>query len=217
MTRLLLLVAVLFISEYTFAQVRATTESGNKVLLFDNGTWKYEEKSIAPVEETKAVVAAPIVFTAVDSTREITTSYTELFYLTSPRLERFFGEEKGKIRCRLSCSNTKGVVSINYLWEIPVGDGTRYFGWLKSGSKLIFHLQDGQKVELFVADDSGIKANEKYNYSSISGSTKALSQTQLAALMLNAALKLEVEWKKKNEEYNLDFSNYFQENLPKVF
>lgn len=218
MLRLTLLVAVLAFSQISFAQVRATTESGNKVLLFDNGTWKYEEKAVATI--TEEVVAPLVVETAavaIDTTREITTSFTEFFYMPSQRLVRYFGEQKGRIRCRLSCENSKGVLKVNYMWEIPVGNGIRYFGYLKAGSKLTFYLQNGEKVELVVGDDSDVKARSKYNITAISGTTTALSQEQIAALIASPVRKLEVDWKKKPEVYELEFSRYFMEYLPEVF
>lgn len=221
MLRFILLVAVLTFSQLTFAQVRATTESGNKVLLFDDGTWKYEEKTVNA--QAKEVVAKPVVATPavaaieVDATREITTKSAEFFYMPSKRLARYFGEEKGKMRCKLGCENTKGVIKVNYMWEIPVGDGNRYFGAFKTGSKLTFHLQNGEKVELLVGEDSEINTRAEYNFTAISGTTQPLSQTQIVALLASPVRKLEVGWKKKPEEYELPFSRYFIENLPTVF
>lgn len=221
MLRYILLVAVLAISQISFAQVRATTESGNKVLLFDNGTWKYEEKTVATANEelAVAVVAAPALITTVevDATREITTPFTEFFYMPSKRLERYFGEVKGRIRCKLACENIKGVVKVNYMWEMAVGDGNRYFGSFKAGSKLTFYLQNGEKVELAVGEDSKRKSHESYNFTAISGTTQPLSEAQMSALLASPVRKLEVEWKKKPEVYDMDYSSYFIENLPEVF
>ena len=78
------LVAIVFILALTnlsFAQIRATTESGNNVLLFDNGTWQYEEKSMNASAEV--VTAATIV---IDSSRTFKTEPKDLFYLPSQRL-----------------------------------------------------------------------------------------------------------------------------------
>lgn len=221
MLRYILLVAVFAFSQISFAQVRATTESGNKVLLFDNGTWKYEEKTVATANEQVAVaiVAAPALVTAVevDATREVTTQLAKVFYTPSQRLARYFGEVKGQVRCKLGCENSKGVIKVNYMWEMAVGDGNRYFGYFKAGSKLIFHLQNGENVELAVGDDSTSKSRESHNFTAISGATQPLSKAQMAALLASPVRKLEVEWKKKAEVYELDYSRYFIENLPEVF
>lgn len=220
-THLLVLFILLSISHFSNAQIRATTESGNKVLLFDDGTWKYEEKSISaePAAKVVAVPAAEKVVNEVkvDKSRNIKTEATTMFYTQSPRLVRYFGEEKGRIRCKLSCSNEMGEIRIHYHWDIQVGDGQRYFGFMKSGTGLIFHMLDGQKIELLVGEDSEVEASEKYNKSSISGVTQVLSDAQLKALISQPVDKLEVEWKKKPESYDLENPNYLMETLPTVF
>lgn len=220
MLRFVLIFALVVLSQLSFAQVRATTESGNKVLLFDNGTWKYEEKSVSSTSEKTIVdpIVSPVVVPEVeiDTNREIIQPFTEFFYIPSARLVHFFGDEQGRIRCKLSCENKKGEVKINYMWEMPVGDGGRYFGYFKAGSKLTFHLQNGEEIELVAGEDSKIKARAEYNFTAITGFTQTLSQTQIAALLASPIRRLVVEWKKKPEVYELDYSRYFIENLPKI-
>ncbi|MCY1723313.1 hypothetical protein OU798_23385 [Prolixibacteraceae bacterium Z1-6] len=218
MRRLFVLVSLIFFTQLSFAQVRATTETGNKVILFDNGTWKYEEKTVTQETPALTVVTIPSVpSVAVDSTREIETKPVSYLRLPSPILERYFGEEKGRIHCRLSCSNHLGDIQVNYSWEMPVGDGQRYFGSFKAGSKLTVHLLDGKKVELFAGEDSNVDARPKYNFTAIAGTTQPLSTAQIDALIVQPFRKLEVEWKKKTEVYEIEASDYFMENLPLVF
>jgi hypothetical protein len=219
MFRLSSIIVLLFFTQLCFAQVRATTESGNRVLLFEDGTWKYEEKTVAPVakETVAAVVPVGLPTVAIDSTKEFETETTELFYLPSPRLVKYFGEERGQIRCKISCSNNNGEIRIHYKWEVPVGDGIRYFGYLKAGTKLTVHMQDGQKIELLVGEDSNIKTMERYNFTAIHGATKALTNEQLVALTSQPFRKIEVDWKKKPEDYEIELSKYFMETLPTVY
>lgn len=215
MLRLTSLLVILLFTQLCFAQVRATTERGNKVLLFEDGTWKYEEKMVA--KETVAAVPVVVSSIAIDSNKEFETETTDLFNLPSPRLVKYFGEQKGLIRCKLSCSNHNGKVRIHYIWEVPVGDGVRYFGDLKAGTKLTFHMQDDQKIELLVGEDSSIKSMERYNFTSFQGSTEALTNEQLVALTSQPFRKIEVDWKKKPEEYEIELSRYFIETLPLVY
>lgn len=224
MLRLSSLLTMLLLTQLCFAQVRATTESGNKVLLFDDGTWKYEEKKVTSdnkettVEKEVALVAPIVLATiAIDSTKEFETETTELFNIPSTRLAKYFGEEKGKIRCKLSCSNNKGEIRIHYIWEVPVGDGVRYFGSCRAGTKMTFYMKDGQKIDLFVGEDSNIKAMEKYNFTAIYGATKALTNEELVALTSQPFRKIEVDWKKKPEDYEIELSKYFMETLPTVY
>ncbi|WP_346863566.1 hypothetical protein [uncultured Draconibacterium sp.] len=222
MLRFIVLIVLAGFTQIAYAQVRATTESGNKVILYDNGTWKYEEKTITQDSQTEkkvAVITTPVEVETIkiDSSRQYETESTEILYETSKTLERYFGEEKGRIRGRMSCVNTLGDIQIRYVWEIPVGDGQRYVGQFKAGSKITVHLMNGDKVELQVGEDSKLEPRPKYNFTAISGLTKALTNEQLVALTGQPFRQLEVEWKKKTDVFEVDPSIYFIENLPRVF
>ena len=148
----LLIVFILTFTNFSYAQVRATTESGNRVLLFDNGTWKYDEHPVQAATDTALTTeAGAVVVVEVDTTKIVETESNEFFYLPSPRLVRYFGESGGKIRCRLSFSNNLGLVKIHFLWEFPIKDCERYFGWFKEGSKVIFTMYDNQTVEVVMS------------------------------------------------------------------
>lgn len=211
------IVFILVFTNLTFAQVRATTESGNKVLLFDNGTWQYEEKSVDG-EENVAVTASAIgvAAIAVDSTREIATEPKDLFYLPSPRLVKYFGEQGGHIRCKVSCSNNLGDVKLQFAWEFPVSDGSRYFGWFKEGSIVTLTMDNEEKVELVMGDENKVKSYEKNNYSMISNISKPLTNKQIAELCAQPIRKVEVGWKKKVEEYDVGISRFVMDTLPTV-
>ena len=211
------IVFILVATMHSTAQVRATTESGNKVLLFDNGTWQYEEKSVNTGQEsgpTAGVVALSVV--EIDSTRIIETKPDDIFYLPSPRLERYFGESGANIRCKIGCSNNLGTIKLHFIWEFPVSDANRYFGWFEE-SQVIFTLDDGQKIELVTGDKSDLKRFESSNYSTISNASLPLTPTQIAALSAHPLRKLEVGWKKKSEDYDIDQSRLLMDTLPSVF
>jgi len=215
---LFVIVFILAFTKLSFAQVRATTESGNKVLLFDNGTWQYEEKLVN--KEEKSALSAGIVAVAtleVDSSKIFATEPKDLFYLPSPRLVRYFGESGGHIRCKLSCSSSLGIVKVHLMWEFPVSDGERYFGRFKEGSKVALKMDDGQMVELVMGDESSLKRLEKKNYSVISNASQPLTKTQIAVLCVQPFRKMEVGWKKKPEEYDIELSRFLMDTLPTVF
>ena len=208
-----LLLFILVFINHSFAQIHATTESGNKVLLFDNGTWKYDEKTNI-IEEVS--IATPLSM-AIDSSREISTDPKDLFYQPSPRLVKYFGESGGNIRCKLSCSNNLGEVKIHFVWEFPVSDGHRYFGWFRKGSKVTFTMEGGEKVALLMAGESTIKRYEKNNYSAYFNTSEPLTKAQIAVLSTQSLDEMEVEWKKKSESYDLDDSQFLINTLPAVF
>lgn len=212
---LFLIVFILSFTKLTYGQVRATTESGNKVLLFDNGTWKYEEKFVN-TSEISALPAEAITTIEVDSSKIFATDPRDLFYLPSPRLVRFFGEAGGHIRCKLSCSNSLGVVKVHFIWEIPVSDGYRYFGSFKEGSNVTLEMEDGQKVELVMGDENNLRRLDNKNYSVISNASQPLTKTQIAALCSQPFRKMEVGWKKNSEEYDIEQSRFLVDTLPTV-
>jgi hypothetical protein len=212
--RLTLLFLFTVLANFSIAQIRATTESGNKVLLYDNGTWKYEEKVAEAAEPVVVAVSAAI---SVDSTKTYQTEPEGLFYLPSPRLVKYFGDARGGIRCKLSCSNNLGTVQLHFTWEFPVVDANRYFGWLKEGSRVTFTMEDGQKVDVFMGKDGDLKRLEKQNYSVLSNSSVPLTQEQLTALTARPVRKMEVDWKKKPEEYEITQTGFLMEALPTVF
>jgi hypothetical protein len=108
----------LTVNHFANAQIRATTESGNKVLLFDDGTWRYDESRAVG---TSAAVVAPTTKDdfSIDSTRVFETNVEDLFFQSSPRLTKFFGVDGSNIRCKVSCSNTKGLLRLHFRWEFP--------------------------------------------------------------------------------------------------
>lgn len=224
MMRFVLTLIVVLFSNIVMAQVRATTERGNKVILFDNGTWKYEEKKSDTQKnndskENNPVPAASVSATAkisVDNSIEVQTDYEILYTANSKRLERFFGEEKSKTRCKVSCSNNKGKVSLHFLWEFPVGDGNRYYGYLKEESLITLHLPGDQKLALRTAERATVQTREQFNFTAIKCYTKALTPEQLQVLLTQPILKFEVDWKKTPEVYEVDANNYFINKLPNI-
>ena len=205
------------LTEFAEAQIRAKTEEGKTVLLFEDGTWKFEEKAKTseetPSMETTAIIIPAV---AVDSSREITTKPAELFYLISPRLERYFGASGGKIRCKYSCSNNQGSIIIQLIWEIPVSDGNRYFGTFKEGTKVVFTTTDDQQVELMMGAENKFESLEKHNYSMISNSSFPLTQDQLEILTTRPIRKMEVDWKKKPEEYDVENTRFLVDSFPAI-
>jgi hypothetical protein len=216
MLRSVLIIILVFAStKISFAQIRAITENGKSVLLYDNGTWQYEDKS----QETATIVTETIIAPAVtvDSTREISADLEELFYLPSPRLERYFGDNNGNIRCKLGSTNNHGSVTIQFSWEIPVVDGDRYFGSFGEGTKVVLTTVDGQKIDMTMGGKSDVKRLEKHNFSVITNGTYPLTIEQLAALTAQPIRKMEVDWKKKSEEYDFDNSSVLMDMLPGMF
>jgi hypothetical protein len=209
-------VIILAVTGLSFAQIRATTESGNKVLLFENGSWQYEEKSTSTTNTEINAEVITIALIDVDSAKVLATDPKELFYLPSPRLVKYFGKNGGNIRCKLSCSNNLGIIKLHFNWEFPVIDGERYFGWFNEGCKVTFTMDDGQLVELLMGDESAVKRYDKSNHSMISNASLPLTKMQISALCAQPLRKMEVGWKKNPEEYEVKVLRFLMETLPTV-
>ena len=218
--RVFFVVLLSCVSSTLIAQIKATTEGGNHVLLFDDGTWKYDERRAeSPVAATATVAATAAVVAAsvdVDSTVTVASDLEELFYEPSPRLVKFFGDDGGNVRCKIGCSNTMGEIKLHFQWEFPVHDSYRYFGWFKQGTVMTFTLDDGTEVSLETEADSEVKRFEKRNYSAMMNSSNALTMEQLVQLTSQPVRKMEVEWKKKPEEYEISQTRFLMEAFQSV-
>lgn len=202
------------LNNITIAQVRATTEDGRKVLLLDNGTWKYEDLTDNTPVVAAVTVLAPAI--AVDSSRETTTDPEDLIYTSSPRLVRFFGESGSNIRCKVSASNTQGTIKLKFIWEFPVADANRYFGAFKEGTKVVFTMTNDQQLEIVMGDENENKRLEKHNYAVISNNSFPLTAEQLTVLSTKSISKIEVDWKKNTEEYSIEKMLLVQEMLSEI-
>ena len=199
-----------------FSQIRATTESGNKVLLLDDGTWKYEEQNVpdnSSVVSTAAIATVAVV--SIDSSKSEASDPEELFYGESARLVKYFGEEKANIRCKIISSNELGKVTFQFIWEFPVSDGNRYYGWFEE-KKVTFTMEKGEEIELTSGEKSEIKRYERNNYSVLTNTSLPLTTEQIQLLSSQPVRKMSVEWKKKVEEYDVTNRSLIMESLAMI-
>lgn len=215
---IVLLSATVSISAQT---VKAITQYGETVVLFENGTWKYEKDLQTNASTANAMVpaaVAPAITTSsitIDNTKEVTSEKIELFNAVSKKLARFFGEEKGKIRCSVSATNNKGEVMINFEFMMPLGDANRYFGYTAADRPLQFTLTDGTVLKNTFTQNIEEKFIEKWNVSYYKASI-VLSDEEVNQLIKSNAIRLQVNWKKTDEEYNIDQTEAIRNILSEV-
>jgi hypothetical protein len=203
------------------AQIRATTASGNKVLLFSDGTWKYDEgqltKDTLPKAQSQTAVtpAPPSWSMKIDSSRADSTLKVQIIDVSSPRLARFFGDANGRMRCSAECANEKGVISIRLEWAAAVGDANRYFGFMKDVKDVTFVLANGQALKFQYNPDFKEHFFNDYNISYYNGSV-TLSKNDIGAFLSSPVVRIDMDWKKAPEEYEVKDTRYFMDNLPKV-
>ncbi|MCT4587702.1 MAG: hypothetical protein N4A71_07770 [Carboxylicivirga sp.] len=198
-------------SSITSAQViKAITQHGETVVLYENGTWKYEkdldkEKTVvtapvAPLTPKKAPATASI---GIDTTKNISSEKIEIFNAVSKKLSRFFGEEKGRVRCSASASNKKGVISIDFEFMMQVGDANRYFGYSSLDRNMSFQLSDGRTLNNSFTQNIEEKFIEKWNVSYYKCGI-VLSKEDVLQLLKNNTMRMTVDWKKTEEEYIIE-------------
>lgn len=218
---------ILLMAGKVSAQIRATTASGNKVLLFPNGTWKYDEGQLVkdtlpnPATQSQAAVAseatpAPASWSMkIDSSRVDSTLKEQIIDVSSPRLARFFGEAKGRMRCSAECVNNKGVISIRLDWAAAVGDANRYFGYMEDVKGVTFLLANGQVLKFQYNPGYNEHFFDNYNISYYSGSI-TLTRNDIGALLTSPVIRIDMDWKKAPEEYDVKDTQYFINQLPNI-
>nr|WP_321450739.1 hypothetical protein [uncultured Carboxylicivirga sp.] len=222
MKNLFLLALILLGATQIKAQIKATTESGNTVILYKNGTWEYYEAGMettttpsqaAPVTTPAVTSTTPIV--TIDASKEATSERFELFYEVSPRMARFFGEEKGKIRCNSTISNQKGQFLISFEINVPVGDANRYFGPSLKERSITFELSNNTKIEIPITEGISEKWMDKWNQSYYVGSG-ILSNDDVKAIATNPITNVYIDWKKFPENYKVADKTVLQTAVKEV-
>ena len=206
--RSVLMFAMIALPIFINAQIKATTEGGKEVLLFENGTWEYVTQETVRAIETKAVEID------VNLTKE--SELGDLYYAESKKLAKFFGPVKGKIKGRAKCMIAEGKPKVFFQWEFSLLDSYRYFGQMKSGRVVVLKTKNNTPIELVLNEDIDTEYMEKYNFSIMRGAC-TLNDEQFKLLMNSPVSEVEVHWKKGAETYKIDdgyfFSKAFQELL----
>ncbi|TLX75592.1 hypothetical protein E9993_08510 [Labilibacter sediminis] len=201
--RYTLILLALLCSFNVFAQIEATTKEGKQVVLYDDGSWEYVKVDIEVVNAD------------VDNQLTAESEIKELYHAVSPRLKKYFGEQKGKIRGRAKCGVENGQANIHFQWEVFRSDAYRYFGYMKAGVQLTLRTKNNDEIKLVLTENINYNVMEKYNYSLFEGSAQ-VSPEQLNHLLTFPVTEVEVEWKKKPESYQLNNPAYFKETFSKI-
>jgi len=194
------------------AQLRLRTPEGKVVLLFDNGTWKYEKvkKEIAPVAEikTEAEIAAPI--TIVDAELESQTVIKGI----SEKLNNFSKTNNVvKSDFQLIAKDQKVILKTN--WKIMDAEGFRFFGYITKKSKMVFSLSNGEIITLQYQGNFAPKEYPKYKFTLFSAELE-LNKDQIRKLQKAYIEKVDMYWSRRTESYSIYNPDYFVKELPKI-
>lgn len=152
MNKLFILVIVALLPHFVSkAQTEeATTKSGKKVILYQDGTWKYadetvkrpEEKTKEPVKEKKAVITTTGVSADCEAMLEITDDSKTGLRITKTKNMIIVAETGGNNQLGIVVQkNSKGIITLGLR---PVGAGE----CIEEGNKVNIVFTDGSKTEL---------------------------------------------------------------------
>lgn len=210
-----LLLLFIFIAGYSQinAQIKATTETGNTVILYPNGTWKYCEAGIqAPAIKT---TEATVTTLDIDTTANTKSEHFELFNDVSPKMAKYFGKEKGKIRCFSTLYNNKGQVQLRFEINVPVGDANRYFGRTLANQTITLTLKNDREIKIVLTKETDVKFIDKWNQSYFIG-TGIINRNDLNAILQSPLEKVFIDWMKNPETYEVEDSSALQKALKEI-
>ena len=219
MKHLFILFILILVTVSSSSQIiKAITQHGETVVLFENGTWKYEKELQDSIGSAKtsmqATIPSPPKIT-IDNNKEVTSDKTDIFNAVSKKLARFFGEEKGRIRCFVSATNSKGEIDVNFEFMMPVGDANRYFGNSSAECPISLVLANGTVLNSTFTKNVEEKFIENRNMSYYRASI-VLTTDEVNQLLQSNAVRLSVKWKKTEEEYNIEQPGAIKEILNKI-
>lgn len=194
------------------AQKKIRTPEGQTVLLFDNGTWKYEEikkepKAVAPLKSKKELEKA-LVF------RDSQLEYKTVIEGVSTKLAKF-SKTKNQVKSEFQIVSKNGKVILKTNWKIMDAEGFRFFGFITKKSKMVFTLSNGDLVELQYNRNFEPKEYPKYKFTTYSAELE-ISQEQIRKLQKGYLQKVDMVWSRRTESYLIFNPDYFINELPKI-
>jgi hypothetical protein len=209
---LILAILLLGVISQVDAQLKLRTPEGKVVLLFDNGTWKYEEikKEILPVIEikTEKEISKPIVI--LDAELESQTVIKGI----SEKLNKF-SKTDNQVKSDFQLVSKDGKVFLKTNWKIMDAEGFRFFGYITKKSKMLFTLSNGENIELQYAADFAPKEYPKYKFTTFTAELE-LNEEQIRKLQNAYLEKVEMFWSRRTESYAIFNPDYFVKELPKI-
>ena len=194
------------------AQIKLRTPEGKVVLLFDNGTWKYEEikKEVVPkIEiESESEITKPISILDKELTSQM------VIKGISPKLSKF-SKTKNTVKSDFQLISKDGKVKLLTNWKIMDEEGFRFFGYITKKSKMVFSLSNGEQIELNYATNFAPKEYEKYKFTTYTAELD-LNEEQIRQLQKAYLEKVDMHWSRRMETYGIYNPDYFIKELPKM-
>jgi hypothetical protein len=195
------------------AQMRLRTPDGRTVLLFDNGTWKYEE-----VKKPELQLQSPLQ-SEKEIAKPILLKNSELKAQTvikgeSEKLSKF-SNTHNIVKCDFQIVSDGEKLVLKTNWKIMDAEGFRFFGFITKKSKIDLELSNGEIVSLQYNGDSEPKEYPQYGFTQFNAEL-ILSEQQIRSLQKAYIIKSSMQWSRRLEEYAVFDPDYFVRELPKI-
>lgn len=194
------------------AQLKLRTPEGKIVLLFDNGTWKYEEikKVDKPAVSLKSAEEISKPISIIDTELESQTVIRGI----SKKLSKF-SKTNNQVKSDFQIVSKDGKVLLKTNWKIMDEEGFRFFGYITKKSKMVLTLSNGENIELQYGADFPPKEYPKYKFTTFTAELE-LNEDQIRKLQNAYLEKMEMFWSRRTESYAVFDPDYFVKELPKI-
>jgi hypothetical protein len=194
------------------AQTKIRTPEGKMVLLFDNGTWKYEEikkeaKKVAPLKAEKEIEKALVLKDAELESQTVIEG-------VSAKLAKF-SKTQNQVKSEFQIVSKNGKVILKTNWKIMDAEGFRFFGFITKKSKMVFTLSNGELVELHYNRNFEPKEYPKYKFTTYTAELE-ISPEQIRKLQKGYLQKVDMVWSRRTESYLVFNPDYFINELPTI-
>ena len=194
------------------AQTKIRTPEGKMVLLFDNGTWKYEEikketKEVAPLKTEKKIEKALVL-------RDAELESKTVIEGVSTKLAKF-SKTQNQVKSEFQIVSKNGKVILKTNWKIMDAEGFRFFGFITKKSKMVFTLSNGELVELRYNRNFEPKEYPNYKFTTYTAELE-ISPEQIRSLQKGYLQKVDMVWSRRTESYLVFNPDYFINELPTI-
>ena len=202
---------LIFLNLNTYAQKLATTQDGDIVILYNDGTWTYAPHYETVNTRNRQCDYAVNIYepeTGIRKTilkKDILVSYTN-------KLLKKENQLRDHVVCEVAVGDLNGekVVYIDYTLQTPYA--FKYYGLIQEGRKLLIKLKNDYTVELkFDNSDKGLIDHERKEtrYRVYAG----INDKQIEALMMSEADRMLMPWSQGNEIYPISNPELFINQL----
>lgn len=212
---LTLFVCSLFSIAYSQTQ-EATTTEGKKIVLNNDGTWKYKEEPTL-IETAKPTGNCIYKTNEVDEftkSKKLVLKEEDFIKYTSEELKKYY-KNRDYLTCQVYCAQVSELKVVYLYWKILSKETYKTYGSIEKGTKFMVKLKNEQMIELLFSEYDSGDTNYDYGYTTFS-SYIILNDEQFESLQSSEIDKIRMYWSKGYEDYPVVNSSVFINQLPCV-